>query len=249
MKPSASDPEKMSIILEIEDDESDHTPALSVDDSDSLQEDEIVSVGRQFVAVERTDSDPQPHHSFASIPPDTQRNVSPSSFPNAVVSVLERRNQSGSVFDFEKSLVTSLSPSPVDTGGSATFKKAAILFLKRAPVQSPISDGSGLRQRRGRAGSLVGSEVKNLTEVGLCVVDWKYKNGPLKLPKNEENRPSTSGTILSLAGAESDDDDLSHDERGERNGWNGGDKLNLTIAIKNEKEFRRLLKMLSEFEA
>jgi hypothetical protein len=241
--PSVDPSDKLSMVLEIEEDDFiSHSPSS---DSETTS---VVAIGGSFLAIDDPEvADLHPIASSSSIATEkseSQRPTPSSAFPNAVVSVLERRNQAGSVSDFERSLVTSLSPIQPESG-SATFKKAASLFLKR-PVQSPISD-SGLRQRRGRAGSLVGSEVKNLTEVNLCVVDWKYKSGAVKLPKPDESRPSTNGGLGGLAVSD-DEDDLDVDERGEKNGWRFGDKLNLRIAIRNEKEFRRLLKVLSEFE-
>jgi hypothetical protein len=242
-----TDADRLSIVVEIKDDDvNSHSIDDTSDDStDEPDQDEILAVGHSFLAVKEPKKAPQPIASTSS----NSASIS-SAFPNAVNSVLERRHRSGSITDFEKSLVTSLSSTSPTS--SATFKKAASLFLKRGIVASPVPETpfpTGSRHRRGRAGSLVGTETHNLTKVNLCVVDWTYTTGPVKLPRDGEARVVHSGTMEGLGGeGYSDDDDLSIDERGEKHGWVGGDKLNLTIAIKNEKQFRRLLKLLAEFE-
>lgn len=160
---------------------------------------------------------------------------------------------------------------------SASFIKAANLLLGKkgsasgpgitSPSQSVVSsptsstapaDWSVVRAGRPAPGSLIASGnnaevVRNLTEVNLVVVDWDYRNGPLKMPKSKNGVTSAgdvkAGTFESLAQDDDDDEDLDHEERGQRYGWERGDRLNMTLAIRNEQQFRKLLRMLGDLEA
>ncbi|KAJ3376849.1 hypothetical protein HDU92_008936 [Lobulomyces angularis] len=167
-------------------------------------------------------------------------------FSNVVQNVLEGKTKKGCIVEMEKSILFQLNP--LKKNKFELFPKSSAELLSSSEKERSSQSG-----KKEKAGNILANAVSNLTEVNLKVVDWEYQTGPTKRIKRPKvKKPPTNitpGTIEGLVNDDSEDDvELEFEELVDKYGWKGGDKLNLTIAIKNHDQFKKLLKALSEFE-
>ena len=134
-----------------------------------------------------------------------------------------------------------------------TTSSSPNLSLPRSNTDHEPTTGTHRRESRVRSGGRLtaGSidSMKNLTEVSLKVVDWVYQPGPPKKPKPAPVKDPVKMVVKfsEIDFSDDEDDSLTNDELGEKYGWDVGDKLNMKLAVKNEEQFRKLMKFLSEF--